>query len=94
MTENQFHFKMDLECNRFQKYCAGVVVVLACVLCAPCAAHFRRSQRCGAQLESGAEEQWFIQRLDHFSGAETRVWKQVLHCRITSQKPAAAMTFK
>lgn len=23
------------------------------------------------------EEQWFTQKLDHFNGADTRVWKQV-----------------
>lgn len=23
------------------------------------------------------DEQWFIQKLDHFNGADSRVWKQV-----------------
>ncbi|XP_048016571.1 thymus-specific serine protease [Megalobrama amblycephala] len=78
MTENQFHFKMAIGCNRFQKYLAIVVFVLACVFCAPCAAHYRRSHRYEAllQVKSGVQEQWFTQRLDHFSGADTRVWKQ------------------
>ncbi|ROJ25389.1 Thymus-specific serine protease [Anabarilius grahami] len=67
---------MALGCNGFQKYLA--IVVLACVFCAPCAAHYRRSHRYEAllQVKSGVQEQWFTQRLDHFSGADTRVWKQ------------------
>ncbi|KAI2656466.1 hypothetical protein H4Q32_013411 [Labeo rohita] len=37
-----------------------------------CWKRFRRSHRYGAQLKSDVEEQWFIQKLDHFNGADTR----------------------
>lgn len=36
---------------------------------------FRRFHE--VERRSVLEEQWFIQRLDHFNGADTRVWKQV-----------------
>uniref|UniRef100_A0A8C1UTZ9 Serine protease 16 n=2 Tax=Cyprinus carpio TaxID=7962 RepID=A0A8C1UTZ9_CYPCA len=87
MTENQFHFKMALGCTRLQQDSAALVIVLVCVLCAPCAALYRRSHRDGAPLESAAEEQWFIQRLDHFSGADTRVWKQRYFVNDTFYRP-------
>uniref|UniRef100_A0A672NEF7 Putative serine protease K12H4.7 n=1 Tax=Sinocyclocheilus grahami TaxID=75366 RepID=A0A672NEF7_SINGR len=80
---------MALGCNRFQKASAVLAVVLACVLCAPCAA---RSHRYAAQLESATaaaeeEAQWFIQRLDHFNGAEARVWKQRYFVNDTFYRP-------
>lgn len=28
-------------------------------------------------MAKAVEDHWFIQRLDHFNGADTRVWKQV-----------------
>ncbi|XP_034023706.1 thymus-specific serine protease [Thalassophryne amazonica] len=30
----------------------------------------------GVRLNAEVEEQWFTQKLDHFNGADTRVWKQ------------------
>uniref|UniRef100_A0A8C2EL56 Serine protease 16 n=1 Tax=Cyprinus carpio TaxID=7962 RepID=A0A8C2EL56_CYPCA len=78
---------MALGCTRLQQDSAALVIVLVCVLCAPCAALYRRSHRDGAPLESAAEEQWFIQRLDHFSGADTRVWKQRYFVNDTFYRP-------
>lgn len=74
---NQFLFNMALGCYSFLKY---AVIGLSCVLFNPCVAHFSKSSRYQApdQLKSGVEDQWFIQRLDHFNGADSRVWKQVL----------------
>jgi len=70
---------MALGCNSLEKYPAVVVTVLACVFLAPCAAHYRSSRRNEAlvHVKSDVQEHWFTQRLDHFNGADTRVWKQV-----------------
>lgn len=37
----------------------------------------RLNQVQNTKHEALFDEQWFIQKLDHFSGADTRVWKQV-----------------
>ncbi|XP_023699734.1 thymus-specific serine protease [Paramormyrops kingsleyae] len=56
--------------------------VFAC-LSFPCQARYGGLRGAALRLHkvhdvggAGVEEQWFTQRLDHFDGAETRVWKQ------------------
>ncbi|KAG7471076.1 hypothetical protein MATL_G00120580 [Megalops atlanticus] len=57
------------------------ISVVACILSVPCDARLHISKRFGAGLDvvldnGSAEELWFSQRLDHFNGADNRVWKQ------------------
>ncbi|KAI7790067.1 thymus-specific serine protease isoform X1 [Triplophysa rosa] len=68
---------MASECNRFKKYPAILLIVFI-LLCfsrtALCRRMYRYESR--ARVSEATEDQWFIQRLDHFNGADTRVWKQ------------------
>ncbi|KAL2096293.1 hypothetical protein ACEWY4_008441 [Coilia grayii] len=59
------------------------VLVLVLCFCLSCDARFKGFRRFGVQSEAtqhrrGADvvDYWFTQRLDHFNGADTRVWKQ------------------
>ncbi|TRY99904.1 hypothetical protein DNTS_004337 [Danionella cerebrum] len=66
-------------CSYSSVKCAFTAVfVLSCLLYSPCSARYRRTKsfEIGTRGNSGAVERWFIQRLDHFSGADSRVWKQ------------------
>lgn len=67
----------------FHEFRYNVFLIFAFILSVPCYGHFR-GFRNYVQLDSvkdkGAvifDEQWFIQKLDHFNGADSRVWKQV-----------------
>ncbi|KAJ8256270.1 hypothetical protein COCON_G00184220 [Conger conger] len=59
---------------------AGVVLALFVFISAsfiPCEARVRRHFWPKQTLANGsAEELWFTQRLDHFNGADSRIWKQ------------------
>ncbi|XP_030632674.1 thymus-specific serine protease [Chanos chanos] len=71
-----------------------VVAILACVACFPCDARFKGFRRFRNQFSAEpnenrhtVEDQWFIQRLDHFNGADTRVWKQRYFVNDSFYKP-------
>lgn len=57
-----------------------IALILACVLWVPAEARFSRFRNLGRisgfSSEPAGEEYWFPQRLDHFNGADSRVWKQ------------------
>lgn len=62
-----------------------LVLAIVLCLCLSCDARFKGFRRFGGPPEerqqAGAaaevQEYWFTQKLDHFNGADTRVWKQV-----------------
>uniref|UniRef100_A0A3B1JQL6 Serine protease 59, putative n=1 Tax=Astyanax mexicanus TaxID=7994 RepID=A0A3B1JQL6_ASTMX len=70
-----FLFKVSQLCPLLR-----IALVLACVLRVPAEARFSSSRKLstasGFSSEPAGEEYWFIQRLDHFNGADSRVWKQ------------------
>ncbi|XP_072547459.1 putative serine protease K12H4.7 [Salminus brasiliensis] len=55
-----------------------ICLLLMWVLCVPGNAHFTRFRKFqnAPSLEHAVDENWFVQRLDHFNGADSRVWKQ------------------
>ncbi|XP_018604307.1 thymus-specific serine protease [Scleropages formosus] len=68
------------ECRRFS-WLLRALFLLFCLSSLPCTARGlghggRHRAHSGEKEEHWAEERWFTQRLDHFNGADGRVWKQ------------------